>query len=231
MIDNPSTSFVVSSSNHSGQGPSTSFVVSSSNHSRQFQKAFSLIEIVIVVAITSVLLIVTMQILSSAIRIESRTLVAQAMYEQVNYLIDYISKDIRMAARGSITGDCNRGVKQKIGILADGGIAIKDQRNNCMEYSIEPASETQEEEKYIIAKRTDYSNLDPDNPYPNAPYVLPLTSKDFKVTDLNFSVLPQTTDSADGAQTKVLISLGIESKKYKDIKLKIQTLVSTRNRD
>ncbi|MBP6891285.1 prepilin-type N-terminal cleavage/methylation domain-containing protein [Candidatus Parcubacteria bacterium] len=210
MIDNPSTS------------------------SGQFQKAFSLIEIVIVVAITSVLLIVTMQILSSAIRIESRTLVAQAMYEQVNYLIDYISKDIRMAARGSITGDCNRGIKQKIGIIQEnGGIAIKDQRNNCMEYSlaIEPANGTQEEEKYIIAKRTDYNNLDPDNPYPNAPYVLPLTSKDFKVTDLNFSVLPQTTDSADGAQTKVLISLGIESKKYKDIKLKIQTLVSTRNRD
>jgi len=172
-----------------------------------------------------------MQILSSAIRIESRTLVAQAMYEQVNYLIDYISKDIRMAARGSITGDCNRGVKQKIGILADGGIAIKDQRNNCMEYSIEPASETQEEEKYIIAKRTDYSNLDPDNPYPNAPYVLPLTSKDFKVTDLKFIVLPATTDAKDGEQTKVLINLSIESKKYKDIKLKMQTLVSTRNRD
>jgi len=191
----------------------------------KFSKAFSLIEIVIVVAITSVLLIVTMQILSSAIRIESRTLVAQAMYEQVNYLIDYMSKDIRMAARGSVVDDpCERGLKQKIGILTDGGITIKDQRENCMKYFLAI-------EGYIVAERKDYDASDPANPYPNPSYILPLTSKDFKVTDLKFIVLPATTDAKDGEQTKVLINLSIESKKYKDIKLKMQTLVSTRNRD
>ncbi len=200
----------------------------------KFSKAFSLIEIVIVVAITSVLLIVTMQILSSAIRIESRTLVAQAMYEQVNYLIDYMSKDIRMAARGSVVDDpCERGLKQKIGILTDGGITIKDQRENCMKYflAIEPENGNQAEERYIVAERKDYDASDPANPYPNPSYILPLTSKDFKVTDLKFIVLPATTDAKDGEQTKVLINLSIESKKYKDIKLKMQTLVSTRNRD
>jgi len=194
----------------------------------KFSKAFSLIEIVIVVAITSVLLIVTMQILSSAIRIESRTLVAQAMYEQVNYLIDYMSKDIRMAARGSVVDDpCERGLKQKIGILTDGGITIKDQRENCMKYFLA----IEAEERYIVAERKDYDASDPANPYPNPSYILPLTSKDFKVTDLKFIVLPATTDAKDGEQTKVLINLSIESKKYKDIKLKMQTLVSTRNRD
>lgn len=189
----------------------------------KFQKAFSLIEITIVVAITAVLLIVTMQILSSAIRIESRTLVAQAMYEQVNFLMDYMSKDIRMAARGSLLGDCERVPQQKISKFLD-GIAIKDQRNNCMKYY--PVADEENGNYYIESQRTEYSDLDKNNPYPNLPYTLPMTSKDYKVTELKFDVIEGTD-----IQTKVLISLAIESKLYPDIKLKLQTLVSTRNRD
>lgn len=223
MTDNPSTS--------SGQVPSTRPVVSLPNHSglnkNKFLKAFSLIEVIVAVAITSVILIITMQILSSAIRIESRTLVAQAMYEQVNYLIDYMSKDIRMASRGTLDGDCGRNSMEKVNIDNGEGLLIKDQRNNCMMYFL--YQDTENNVYQLRAKRRDWNSTDKSW---GGEYDLPLTSDDYKVTNFNYEVIPSVGNtSKDGELTKVLIGLTIESKTYKDVKLRIQTLVSTRNRD
>jgi prepilin-type N-terminal cleavage/methylation domain-containing protein len=195
--------------------------------SGQVRRAFTLIEIIVVVAITSVILIITMQILTSAIRIESRTLVAQAMYEQVNYLVDYMSKDIRMASRGTIGGDCGLPALNKFLNEIPESIALKDQRNNCMQYFL--AKDSNDNAQLMVGRR----DWDANTKTWGALYSLPLTSNDYKVTDFKAIVIPSPNSNTqkDNQLTKVLIGMTIESKTYSDIKLRIQTLVSTRNRD
>lgn len=217
MTDNPSTKLRINPSTGLPTGQAGSGL-----SKNKLQKAFSLIEIIVVVAITSVILIVTMQILSSAIRIESRTLVAQAMYEQVNYLIDYMSKDIRMAARGPVASDdaCGRLQYEKFTIV-DGKMSMKDQRNNCVRYYLAP--DNINDTSQIFTDRRDWDNNAKD--WGNW-YGLPLTSSDYKILDFQTQVI-----KSDSELTKVMIGLTIQSKTYKDVVLQIQTLVSTRNRD
>lgn len=64
-----------------------------------------MIEILIVIGLTSMLLIGAMSMLSSAIRVQSETLARQSMIDQASYVLDIMTKELRMA-RKDYDNDC-----------------------------------------------------------------------------------------------------------------------------
>ncbi len=191
----------------------------------KLKQGFSLIELLVAMAIMSVIFIATMQILSSAVRIESRVLAGEAMLEQANYLLDFMSKDIRMASRFAPHphGDvCGIGSK----FVDSDGIEFVSQRADCVKYYRDVVN------KQIFLQRKEknpaYTEGGSEPLYLDS-VNLPLTSTDFEVTMFDYEILGNVED--DEARSKVRIYIEMRSKKFKHIKLKLQTVVSTRNRD
>ncbi len=69
------------------------------------KKGMSMVEILVVIGLTSMLLIGAMSMLSSAIRVQSETLARQSMIDQASYVLDIMTKELRMA-RKDYENDC-----------------------------------------------------------------------------------------------------------------------------
>ncbi len=180
---------------------------------RKNSAGFSLIEMLIVSAIFSIVIVAAFGVFTSAIKEQRYSLTYQQMLDQSSYAIDYMSKLIRMAKRDNV-GDC-----VATGTNFDGNepsprpnIKFKDYKDECREFSLFPTDGGQR-----VCQNNDCDGS-------------PLTSEKFKVTVLKFVV--QGDGGDDGLQPKVTILLEMEgSGSAPQPKIRIQTTVSQRNLD
>ena len=176
------------------------------------QKGFSLIEMLIVSAIFSIVIVAAFGVFTSAIKEQRYSLTYQQMLDQSSYAIDYMSKLIRMTKRDNV-GDC-----VAAGTNFNGNepsprtyIEFKDYNDKCRTFSLTLTDGGQQ-----VWQNNDGTPS-------------PLTSEKFKVTVLKFVV---RGDGNDGFQPKVTILLEIEgSGPAPQPKIRIQTTVSQRDLD
>lgn len=73
---------------------------------KQCKRGMSMVEILVVIGLISMLLIGAMSMLSSAVRVQSETLARQSMLDQASYVLDIMTKELRMA-RKDYDIECN----------------------------------------------------------------------------------------------------------------------------
>lgn len=201
------------------------------------EKGFTLIETLVVVAITAVVILATMQIIADMIRIQNRTLAQETMFDQISYFLDYLSKDVRMADTDKDTGTGRKcdsffagfwgqpqpAGRQMIYQTSPEDVFFLNQRGECIRYFFDNSSANNG--KIILQKFRPASGFNPSDQF-----ALPLTSDDFDVKSLRFMIAGQQTGS-DTQLPIITVVLDMQNKRFEDVKVKIQTTVSQRNLD
>jgi prepilin-type N-terminal cleavage/methylation domain-containing protein len=181
------------------------------------KSGFTLIEMLVAMAIFSIVAGLAIGIFTIAMKSQRKILAQQQLLDQTSYVLEYMSRSIRMAKKDDITiagssVNCLLGDKANYEITAtgQGGIKFRNDNDICQEFYLE--GEQLKETKGVL-----YSNL-------------PLTSPSLKVK--SFKIIPSgwsQDPNIDKLQPAVTIFLDIESKDGAEIK--IQTTISQRNLD
>lgn len=166
---------------------------------------FSLVEILVAVAIFSVVISVAIGIFTMAMKSQRKILAQQQSLDQISYAIEYMSRAIRMAKKDS-SGSCIGANLNYILTHSDQGIKFKNYNGICQEFYLQGGQ-----------LRENRNGVD-----------LPLTSsgltvKNFKIEDFGWD------QDIDNLQPAVAIFFDIEGKEGTEIK--IQTTISQRNLD
>ena len=181
------------------------------------QKSFTLVELLVAVTIFSLISTISTGILVSSLRAQKKLLASQELSDQVSFLIEYMSRTIRMAKK-DLSGDCltTAGAKYNYETNEAGRDRIRflNYQQKCQEFFLEGL---------ILKERksTDSSAANFQSPSP-------LTSANLQVN--LFKIGPSDSwDQNDNDQPRVTFSLGIFGKEQ--TKIKIQTTISQRNPD
>lgn len=207
------------------------------NNRNKKEKGFTLAETLVVVAITAITILATMQIIADMIRIQNRTLAQETMFDQVSYFFDYLSKDVRMADTDKDTGTGRKcdgffgavvspfppAQRQMVYQSFPGDVLFLNQRGECVRYFYD--NTTIGQGKVVLAKFKPPAGINPPDTF-----ALPLTSDDFDVKNLQFIISGQQTGN-DTQLPIITVVLDIQNKRFEDVKVKIQTTVSQRNLD
>jgi len=173
-------------------------------------RAFTLIEIMVAVAIFAILLTTFTGFFLSAVQAQRKALASQELIDNVSYNLEYMSRAIRMA-RKDLAGDCIS-MKNNYEITQQGrGIEFKNYQGECQEFfwnnSDNRLYESKNEE------------------------VLPLTPAGLEV--LSFQLGPSDSwGQGQETQSRVTLYLEIKGKGEKpelQPEIKIQTTISQRN--
>jgi type II secretory pathway pseudopilin PulG len=178
------------------------------------KNSFTLIEILVVVAIFAFLITITLTIFTSGLRIQRRNLAYQQLLDQTSYLIEYMSKAIRMAQKdmdGSCTGTATLNYAMSTDVVNGNGserkcLKFKNYREECQQFCLVEGMRIKEIKK-------DSENY--------------LTGLDLKVK--SFDITLKGESQTDEFQPLVSIFLDIEGKEQS--KIQIQTSISQRNLD
>jgi prepilin-type N-terminal cleavage/methylation domain-containing protein len=170
------------------------------------QKSFTLVELLVAVTIFSLISTISTGILVSSLRTQKKLLASQELSDQVSFLIEYMSRTIRMAKK-DLNGTCLTTAKLNYEKTHGGqGIKFLNYKGNCQEFYLE-------------------GNLLKEN---KGGTIFDLTSGSLKV--LNFNIGPDDSwDQNDNDQPRVTLFLEIEGKE--GIKISTQTSISQRNPD
>jgi len=184
----------------------------------RLQRGFTLVEILVAVAIFSVIITTATTTFISVIRTQRHGLAYQELLNQTSYMMEYMSRAVRMA-RKDITGSC---ITAKLNYeFSDQCLKFKNYQEECQQFCLEV---TAGRGRIKENKRDEAGNL-----------ILEdfLTSPDLNVTSFNVTD-PHTPSSwkqppDDNLQPLVSIYLGIEGKERS--RIQIQTSISQRNLD
>jgi len=171
-------------------------------------KGLTLIEMLVAVTVFAITVGIISGLFISATRTQRKTLAAQEILNQTSYLLEYMSRALRMA-RKDLNGDCLTNAGDNYEIITD-GIRFIDYNGICTEFFLESGR---------IERKI---GSDP----------LELTSDNLQVNSLWFYLSGET--QTDIFQPRVTISLEIESKRPvtgSPPKIQIQTSISQRNLD
>lgn len=176
-------------------------------------RGFSLIEILVAIAIFSVIVGTAMGVFASAIKSQKRVLAQQELLDQTSYAMEYISRALRMA-RKDISGSCLTTVGAGNNYETDGNrIRFLNYLNKCQEFFFE---NNQIKER----KSTDSTAA-------NFEASLPLTAQKILVNQFKVNLSGQ--DQIDYLQPAVTIFWDILGREQTS--MKIQTTISQRNLD
>lgn len=153
-----------------------------------------------------------------ALQSQRKTLATQEVLEQTSYILDYMSRALRMAKK-DVTGSCTGGPdyityittsSRTLGGQPFNGPGIKFLNSSfiCQEFFLDNASSTLKESQSGAAP-------------------VDLTSKNIKIN--SFSIYYTGTHQNDTIQPKVTFFLDIEGKNQ--ARIKVQTTISQRNLD
>lgn len=99
---------------------------------------FTLIEVLVSIAIFSLVLGSATSILISAIRIQRKTLAMRTLLDNTSYNLEYMSRALRMAKKDDIDGiNCLLGNKVNYEITPRNGIKFRNYKNECQEFFLE----------------------------------------------------------------------------------------------
>jgi len=167
-------------------------------------KGFTLIEMVVAVAIFSLLVGATASVFLSSIKNQRQGLASQEVLDQTSYVMEYMSRSLRMAKK-DIVGDCTGTAKLNYSFeIATHCLKFLNYNGVCQQFCLNGTRLKDENGNY-------------------------LTSDNLKV--LNFEVVLSGVYQplVDYLQPRVTISLNIAGQEQSSIK--IQTTISQRNLD
>ncbi len=174
-------------------------------------KGFTLIEIIIGVAIFAILSTVFTGLLVNSIQSQQKALASQELIDNISYNLEYMSRAIRMAKKElSNPPVClsSRGLNYE---QTRGGNGLKfiNYDNVCQEFFLNVADGRLYESK-------------------NGEAALPLTPSSFRVVSFRFGPSGSWDQEEPREQPRVTFSLEIEKKGYNSV-INIQTTISQRN--
>jgi len=173
------------------------------------QKSFTLIELLVAVMIFSLIGGIAAGVFTTGLRAQRKSLASQEILSQTSYLMEYISRALRMA-RKDINGAC---IDPKLNYkIVDNGIEFLNYKGECQRFYLD-GTQLKERKRNIASGVISVSEL---------------TSTDLQVN--HFNIGPDDSwDQNDNDQPRVTFFLEIRSKEQS--KIKIQTTVSQRNPD
>jgi len=177
-------------------------------------KSFTLIELLVTVAIFSLIGGIAAGVFTTGLRAQRKSLASQEILSQTSYLMEYISRALRMAKK-DVTGDCLGAIYAKYNYapITD-GIRFLNYTGKCQQFFRDGNIL-----KMQVSSDETAVNFGPS---------LDLTSANLIVN--SFNIGPEDSwDQADNDQPRVTIFLEIQGKEQ--AKIKIQTTVSQRNPD
>lgn len=178
-------------------------------------KAFTLIELMVAVLIFSLIITAVSGIFISSLKSQRRTLTYQKVLDQTSYVLEYMSRTLRMAKK-DLTGVCNitpsKSNYEKT--RAGNGLKFMNYKDECWEFFIENNQLKERRKIGTFAEET-----------------LDLTSGELKITALNFNLKGESQNDDD--QPRVTFSLSAKGADFISDQpdIKIQTTVSQRNLD
>jgi len=169
-------------------------------------RGFTLIEMVVAVAVFALVVGAASAIFVSSLKIQKQSLSSQELLDQTSYLMEYMSRAIRMAKKddveiGGVVVNCLSGTK--VNYEFDGQcLKFRNYKNECQQFCLDNDRLKNEAGVY-------------------------LTSPDLKVKNFDVNLTGET--QLDYLQPKVSIVLNIEGREQ--AKVQIQTTISQRNLD
>jgi len=175
----------------------------------EYNKGFTLVEMLVVIAIFSVITGAAVSIFISTIRIQRYSLTSQQLLDQTSYALEYMTRFIRMASKDS-DGSCLSITKSNYQITQSGyGLKFENYKGECQEFYLEEGQL--------------YEEIDGDEG-------ISLTSDGLDITD--FQVYLSGQLQTDNYQPRVTIFLKAEGKgMVSNPKIRLQTTISQRDID
>jgi len=178
---------------------------------KMMKRGFTLIEMLVAVAMFGIVVGAISGLFISTIQGQSRILATQKGLDEASYIMEYMSRALRMA-RKDLNGTC---IPAKTNYKAiTNGIKFIDYHGVCTEFSLNTVTDQLEK----TANGT----------------TLPMTSTDLRINSFNVKLLGENQPPTDNLQPRATIFLEMESKKPAPgapPKIQIQTSVSQRNLD
>lgn len=175
-------------------------------------KGFTLLELLIGITIFTILIGAISGIFIWAIRLQKRIIVNQEVIEELSYIIEYMSRTLRMTVRDDGVLCLGSGDLNYENVLGENSIKFINQNNDCQQF-------------YLNTNKIYYSigiNT-------ATPATYSITSDNIQVTDLKFK-LSGSSSTNDELQPKVTIVIKAKDKFYQQ-EIKLQTTISQRNLD
>ena len=165
------------------------------------RKSFTLIEILLSMTIFTIVIGVVLGMMSFSLKVQSKNLSDQYLLNQVDYTMEYLSRQLRMAQRND-TGSDISSCKADCTYNYDGAIlSFIDTGGACREI-------------FLNNGRMEVSNI-------------PITSEKFEVTD--FKVDLENPCKSNNGQPRITFSFKIRKRGSNEKSLQFQTTVSQRN--
>lgn len=178
--------------------------------SKKAKTGFTLVEMLVVLAIFSIMLTAIALVFISGTKVQANSLASEQLLEQLNYAVEYMGRSIRMAKKAT-NANCiansdnyssTSSTSPSIGFVDNDGVS-----DECIYFR-------------LIDSRI-YKGDWNDNGFP-------LTSDDIKITKLSFNISGGAGSS--GLQPKVTVLIEAESKSGNPIqKISLQTTISQRD--
>jgi len=173
----------------------------------KMNKGFTLVEMLVAVTVFFLVISISTGLFVSAIRIHRYNLLYQSLLNQASYIMEYMSRSLRMAEKSNGT-ICTSFSGKSYDYTPNEIRFVNSNNNECWEFSLSPLGNLQVVKNYG----------DP----------IYLTSGNLKINQFNIDV----SGDVPGHQPKVTFVLDVEMKKG-DLpwapRVKLQTTVSQRN--
>lgn len=174
------------------------------------QKAFTLVEMLISVAVFSLIAGIALSSFLSALQSQRRVLASQEVLNQTSYFMEYVSRALRMAKKDR-SGDCISPLLNYEITHSGKGIKFKNYKDECQEFFLEN-SQLKENKNGTV---------------------LELTSQGLSVTAFNLGPA-ESWGQEDNLQPRITLVFTIQGKGQKpesQPEMSIQTTISQRNLD
>jgi len=165
-------------------------------------KGFTLIEIVVAVAIFTLLIGASAGVFISSLKNQKQGLATQEVLDQTSYLMEYMSRAIRMAKK-DMTGSCTGTAKLNY-IFEDQCLKFINYNDECQQFCLEGTRLKDENGNY-------------------------LTSESLQVSNFTVALTGTSQPPTDYLQPRVTVSFNILGQEQ--AAMKIQTTISQRNLD
>ncbi len=198
------------------------------------QKGFSLLEIMVAIAIFVIAILAAMNIFKNAIDTQRNAVAAQNTQESMRYVFEVISKELRLAKESNtecdsivtFLGFSGGPASSKLyhsALTADGNnvLYFKNKDDECVAYYIE--SDTNGISRLKVFRDDISDGLDNTSFY--------ITPDEINVNSFDFNIIDNPIGAINTLQPRVTIRIGVEANSSQDIyrqTMNMQTTVSSR---